>query len=35
VYITDVGVKLIALTVENYEYLHVQHTTGVQQIQVN
>jgi hypothetical protein len=35
VYITDVGVKLIALTVENYEYLHVQHTTGIQQIQVN
>jgi hypothetical protein len=35
VYITDVGVKLIALTVENYEYLHVQHTTGVQQVQVN
>ncbi|HEV7926745.1 MAG TPA: hypothetical protein VGR14_15405 [Verrucomicrobiae bacterium] len=35
VYITDVGVKLIALTVENYEYLHVQHTTGVQQVTVN
>ena len=35
VYITDIGVKLIALTVENYEYLHVQHTTGIQQIQVN
>jgi hypothetical protein len=35
VYVTDVGVKLIALTVENYEYLHVQHTTGIQQIQVN
>lgn len=35
VYVTDVGVKLIALTVENYEYLHVQHTSGIQQIQVN
>jgi len=35
VYITDIGVKLIALTVENYEYLSVQHTTGIQQIQVN
>jgi hypothetical protein len=35
VYITDVGVKLIALTVENYEYLHVQHTTGIQQISIN
>jgi hypothetical protein len=35
VYITDIGVKLIALTVENYEYLNVQHTTGIQQIQVN
>jgi lambda repressor-like predicted transcriptional regulator len=35
VYVTDVGVKLIALTVENYEYLHVQHTTGIQQVAVN
>jgi lambda repressor-like predicted transcriptional regulator len=35
VYITDVGVKLIALTVENYEYLHVQHTTGIQQVSIN
>ncbi len=35
VYITDIGVKIIALTVENYEYLHVQHTTGIQQVQVN
>jgi hypothetical protein len=35
VYITDIGVKLIALTVENYEYLHVQHTTGIQQVQVS
>ena len=30
VYLTDLGVKKIALTVENYELLHVQHTTGVQ-----
>jgi hypothetical protein len=35
VYINDIGVKLIALTVENYEYLHTQHTTGVQQVAVN
>ncbi len=35
VYVSDVGVKLIALTVENYEYLHVQHTTGIQQVAVN
>lgn len=35
VYLTNVGVKLIVLTVENYEYLHVQHTTGIQQIAVN
>ena len=34
-YVTDVGVKMIALTVENYEYLHVQHTTGVQQIAIS
>ncbi len=34
VYVTDLGVKKIALTVENYEYLHVQHTTGVMQVQV-
>jgi len=34
VYITEIGVKLIALTVENYAYLHTQHTTGVQQIGV-
>jgi hypothetical protein len=35
VYVTDIGVKLIALTVENYEYLHVQHTTGIQQVEVS
>jgi hypothetical protein len=35
VYITELGIKKIALTVENYEYLHVQHTTGVMQLAVN
>ena len=35
VYVTDLGVKLIGLTVENYEYLNVQHTTGIQQIAIN
>jgi hypothetical protein len=35
VYVTPVGVKKIVLTVENYEYLHIQHTTGIQQINVN
>jgi hypothetical protein len=35
VYVTPMGVKKIILTVENYEYLHVQHTTGIEQIQVN
>ena len=35
VYLTPVGVKKLVLTVENYEYLHMQHTTGIQQIQVN
>lgn len=34
VYVTDLGVKLIGLTVENYEYLNMQHTTGVQQLAV-
>ena len=29
VYITDLGVKKVMLTVENYEYLHTQHTTGI------
>ncbi|HEY3857704.1 MAG TPA: hypothetical protein VGO67_25250 [Verrucomicrobiae bacterium] len=35
VYITEIGAKLIGLTVENYEYLHLQHTTGIQQVQVS
>lgn len=35
VYVTPLGVKKVILTVENYEYLHIQHTTGIQQIQVN
>ena len=34
VYVTPVGVKKIVLTVENYEYLHVQHTTGLEQLAV-
>jgi len=29
VYITDLGIKKIMLTVENYEYLHTQHTSGI------
>ena len=29
VYVTDLGIKKVALTVENYEYLHTQHTSGV------
>ena len=35
VYINEHGPKLISLTVENYEYLHTQHTSGVLQIAVN
>jgi hypothetical protein len=35
VYISDLGIKKIALTVENYEYLHVQHTTGIEKLQIN
>jgi hypothetical protein len=35
VYITDLGVKKIMLTVENYEYLHTQHTTGIYLIAVS
>lgn len=35
VYQKDVGVKLVAITVENYEYLHLQHSTGLQQININ
>jgi hypothetical protein len=34
VYVTPIGVKKIILTVENYEYLHVQHTTGLQQLAI-
>lgn len=29
VYVTQLGVKKVVLTVENYEYLHAQHTTGI------
>lgn len=32
VYVTELGVKKIVLTVENYEYLHMQHTTGLEQL---
>ena len=35
VYVTDLGVKKIALTVENYELLHVQHTTGIYKIAIS
>jgi len=35
VYLTDLGVKKIALTVENYEYIHAQHTTGIMQVAIN
>jgi lambda repressor-like predicted transcriptional regulator len=35
VYVTDLGVKKIAITVENYEYLHTQHTTGIMKLAIN
>jgi lambda repressor-like predicted transcriptional regulator len=35
VYITDLGVKKVALTVENYELIHTQHTTGIQLLAVS
>ncbi|HTB86023.1 MAG TPA: hypothetical protein VK742_20425 [Candidatus Sulfotelmatobacter sp.] len=35
VYLTDLGVKKIALTVENYELIHAQHTSGIQQLAIN
>ena len=35
VYVTDLGVKKIALTVENYEYLHTQHTSGIAWVPIN
>lgn len=35
VYVTDLGVKKVALTVENYEYLHTQHTTGILKVAVS
>ena len=35
VYLTDLGVKKIMLTVENYEYLHTQHTTGIYKIAIS
>jgi len=35
VYLTDLGVKKVALTVENYELIHTQHTSGILQVAVN
>ena len=35
VYITDLGVKKVAITVENYELIHTQHTTGIMQLAIN
>ena len=35
VYLTDLGVKKIALTVENYELIHTQHTTGIQLLAIS
>lgn len=35
VYVTDLGVKKVMLTVENFEYLHTQHTTGIYKIAVS
>lgn len=34
VYVTPLGVKKIVLTVENYEYLHTQHTTGIEKLAI-
>ena len=34
VYITDLGIKRVAITVENYEYLHTQHTTGIMKLAI-
>ena len=35
VYLTELGIKKVAITVENYEYIHVQHTSGIQQLAIN
>jgi hypothetical protein len=35
VYLTDLGVKKIVLTVENYEYVHAQHTSGIEMLAIN
>jgi len=35
VYITELGVKKIMLTVENFELLHTQHTTGIYKIAIS
>lgn len=34
VYLTDLGVKKVAITVENYELIHAQHTSGILQLAV-
>lgn len=35
VYQTDLGVKKVAITVENYELIHTQHTSGIMMLAVN
>ena len=35
VYLTEEGVKTIYLTVENYELLSIQHTSGLMKIAIN
>lgn len=34
VFVTDLGVMKVALTVMNYEYLHAQHTTGIMKLAI-
>ena len=35
VFVTDLGVFKVAVTVANYEYLHTQHTTGIMLLAIN
>jgi lambda repressor-like predicted transcriptional regulator len=35
VFVTDLGVLKVAITVINYEYLHTQHTTGIMKLAIN
>ena len=35
VYVTDLGIKKVILTVENFEYLHTQHTTGIYKVAIS